>query len=203
MPGEFIAVCEKNGMIAQLDRHVWKLACECLKKWKKEGKSHCYISVNISPKDFYFMDVYQTITDLVKQYDIEPRNLKLEITETAVMMNLEQQLEIIEKLQNAGFIVEMDDFGSGYSSLNMLKDIRVDELKVDMAFLRKTKDEELSKKILRIIVELSKQLDMPVIIEGVETAEQVAFLKEIGCDIFQGYFFARPVAVSQFEEMYL
>lgn len=203
MPGEFIAVFEKNGMIAQLDRHVWKLACECLKKWKKEGKSHCYISVNISPKDFYFMDVYQTITDLVKQYDIEPRNLKLEITETAVMMNLEQQLEIIEKLQNAGFIVEMDDFGSGYSSLNMLKDIRVDELKVDMAFLRKTKDEERSKKILRIIVELSKQLDMPVIIEGVETAEQVAFLKEIGCDIFQGYFFARPVAVSQFEEMYL
>lgn len=203
MPGEFIEIFEKNGMIAKLDQYVWKLACECLRKWKKAGKTEQYISVNISPKDFYFIDVYQTITDLVKHYDIEPRNLKLEITETAIMMSVEQQSEIIRKLRDAGFVVEMDDFGSGYSSLNMLKDIHVDELKVDMKFLGKTQDEERGRKILRMVVELSKQLDMPVVIEGVETIEQVKFLKEIGCDVFQGFFFARPVAVAKFEETYL
>lgn len=203
MPGEFIEIFEKNGMIAKLDQHVWKLACECLRKWKKAGKTECYISVNISPKDFYFMDVYKTITELAEQYDIIPRNLRLEITETAIMIDLEHQLEMIKRLRDYGFIVEMDDFGSGYSSLNMLKDICVDELKVDMAFLKRTRDEKRGKIILQNIVHMSKQLGMPIIIEGVETVEQVKFLKEIGCDMFQGFFFARPVAVAKFEEIYL
>lgn len=203
MPGEFIPIFEKNGTIAKLDRYVWELACKQLRKWKEIGREDMYISVNISPKDFYFMDIYTTFTGLVKKYDIDPKNLKLEITETAIMMNLQRQLSLINKLREAGFIVEMDDFGSGYSSLNMLKDIKVDVLKLDMAFLRKSEDEERGRKILQMIIELSKQLEMPVITEGVETAEQVRFLTEMGCDMFQGYYFAKPMDVGTFEEQYM
>lgn len=203
MPGEFIPIFEKNGTIAKLDRYVWELACKQLRKWKDIGREDMYISVNISPKDFYFMDIYTTFTGLVKKYEINPKNLKLEITETAIMMNLQRQLGLINKLREAGFVVEMDDFGSGYSSLNMLKDIKVDVLKLDMAFLRKSEDEDRGRKILRMIIELSKQLEMPVITEGVETAEQVRFLTEMGCDMFQGYYFAKPMDVGTFEEQYM
>ena len=112
-------------------------------------------------------------------------------------------MELIERLRRIGFVVEMDDFGSGYSSLNMLKDIHVDVLKIDMAFLRKAEDEERSKKILQMIISLSGQLGMPVITEGVETAEQVEILTEMGCDMFQGYYFAKPMEVEKFEELYL
>ena len=203
LPGEFIPIFEKNGTIAKVDRHVWELACKQLRKWKDIGREDLYISVNISPKDFYFMDIYNVFTALIKKYDIAPKNLKLEITETAIMMNLQRQLSLINKLRDVGFVVEMDDFGSGYSSLNMLKDIKVDVLKLDMAFLRKSEDEERGRKILRMIIELSKQLEMPVITEGVETAEQVRFLTEMGCDIFQGYYFAKPMDIQSFEEQYM
>lgn len=203
MPGAFIEAFERNGMIAKLDQHIWELACQQLKKWKEQGKNDMYLSVNISPKDFYFLDIYRVFTELVERYEISPKNLKLEITETAVMMNLERQLELIGKLRDAGFVVEMDDFGSGYSSLNMLKDISVDVLKIDMAFLRETQEEERGRKILKMVIELSKALGMPVITEGVETKEQVDFLTEIGCDMFQGYFFAKPMAVEAFEAQYM
>ena len=202
-PGEFIPVFEKNGMIAQVDRYMWEAACRQVRKWNDAGETKMYISVNISPKDFYFLDVCGTFQNLVQKYEISPRQLKLEITETAIMMNLQRQLELIEKLRQAGFIVEMDDFGSGYSSLNMLKDIKVDILKIDMAFLRKSEDEPRGRKILQMIISLSRQLGMPVITEGVETLEQVEFLSEMGCDIFQGYYFAKPMEVSEFEERYM
>lgn len=202
-PGEFIGVFEKNGSIVQLDRHVWELTCAQLKKWKEQGRDDLYISVNISPKDFYFTDLYKTFTELVEKYDIQAANLKLEITETAVMSDLEKQLKLISRLRSAGFVVEMDDFGSGYSSLNMLRNIQVDVLKIDMAFLGKTENEDRAKKILRMIVELSRQLQVPVITEGVETLEQVEFLRQIGCDMFQGYYFARPMEISAFEEKYM
>ena len=149
MPGEFIPVFEKNGMIVKLDQYMWEAACKQLRKWKDEGKKDMYISVNISPKDFYFMDVKQVLTDLVKKYNIEPQKLKLEITETAIMTNIDNPVEILDGLRKEGFIIEMDDFGSGYSSLNMLKDIYVDILKIDMAFLRKSSDEERGKKIIK------------------------------------------------------
>ena len=203
MPGDFIPVFEKNGLISEVDKHIWELACKQLKKWKEEGKNDLYISVNISPRDFYFLNIYQVFTDLVVKYDILPQNLKLEITETAIAMDVQRQLELIERLRKYGFVVEMDDFGSGYSSLNMLKDIQVDVLKIDMAFLRKSKDEERSKKILHMIINLSKQLGMPVISEGVETKEQVDYLSDFGCDMFQGYYFAKPMDVASFEKLYL
>lgn len=202
-PGEFIPVFERNGMITKLDYYMWECACRQLKKWKEQGREDLYISVNISPKDFYFMDVYRAFSGLVEKYGVSAKNLKLEITETAVMSELEKQQNLISELREAGFVVEMDDFGSGYSSLNMLKDIQVDTLKIDMAFLGKTEHEERAFKILKMIVELSKQLEIPVITEGVETAEQVKFLRDIGCDMFQGYYFAKPMRVSDFEEKYM
>lgn len=203
MPGTFIGALERNGMIIKLDQHVWELACRQLKEWKEQGNTQMYLSVNISPRDFYFLDIYHVFTELVAKYEIEPHNLKLEITETAVMMDLERQLELIEKLRKRGFVIEMDDFGSGYSSLNMLKEIQVDILKIDMAFLGKTKDKERGQKILKMVIELSKTLEMPVITEGVETKEQVTRLTEMGCDMFQGYYFAKPMPIHEFEEKYM
>lgn len=202
MPGEFIPVFEKNGLISEVDKYIWEKACRQLRKWKEEGRTDLYISVNISVRDFYFLNVYRIFTELVEKYDIDPQNLKLEITETAIVMNFKRQMELITRLRQKGFIVEMDDFGSGYSSLNMLKDIHVDVLKIDMAFLRKAEDEERSRKILQMIISLSKHLEMPVITEGVETEEQVKFLAEMGCDMFQGYYFAKPMSVEVFEKTY-
>lgn len=202
-PAEFISVFEKNGSIVQVDRYVWELACRQLAEWEKRGRDDLYLSVNISPKDFYFIDVCRELAGLIEKYKIKPGRLRLEITETAVMANLETQLKLIAKLRDAGFVVEMDDFGSGYSSLNMLKDIRVDVLKIDMAFLGKTDDSGRAEKILQTVVQLSGQLGMPVVTEGVETETQVKFLQSIGCDVFQGYYFARPMEVSEFEEKFM
>ena len=182
---------------------MWETACKQIKKWNENGHEDLYISVNISPRDFYFLDIYQIFTDLIKKYDISPKSLKLEITETAIVMDVKRQMELIGKLRDAGFIVEIDDFGSGYSSLNMLKDLYVDILKIDMVFLRKSNDEERSKKILQMIITLAKQLGMPAITEGVETVEQVEFLSEMGCEMFQGYYFAKPMSVLDFEKQYL
>ncbi len=202
MPGEFIPLFEHNGNIVKLDQCIWRLACEHLRRWKENGWGDKYISVNISPTDFHFIDIYANFMELITEYQIEPKNLRLEITETAMITNLDKQLELIEKLRKAGFVVEMDDFGSGYSSLNMLKDIRVDVLKFDLHFLRSSEDPERSRKIVKSLMELSKELEMPAIAEGVETEEQVEFLKGIGCDMFQGYYFAKPMDVKTFEEKY-
>lgn len=201
-PAEFVGILERTGLICRLDMYIWELACQKLCEWRDRGLSQYHISVNISPKDFYFTDVYKTFTDLVDKYNINPRSLRLEITESAIINDFKKQLMLIQRLQEFGFLVEMDDFGSGYSSLNMLKDIPVNTLKIDMEFLRDTTHQERSRKILKMIISLARQLGMEVITEGVETAEQVDFLTEFGCDIFQGYYFARPMPVDEFEKKY-
>jgi EAL domain-containing protein (putative c-di-GMP-specific phosphodiesterase class I) len=148
------------------------------------------------------MDLYETFTQLVKKYDVSPKNLNLEITETAVIFDLENQERLLDRLRSAGFIVEMDDFGSGYSSLNMLKDISVDVLKIDMAFLQKSKNDGKNRIILEKIIMLAKELGMQVITEGVENDSQISFLSDAGCDLFQGFYFSRPVPIDDFEEKY-
>ncbi|MGP1612638.1 MAG: EAL domain-containing protein [Catonella sp.] len=200
-PYRFIEMFEKNGLISKVDVFVWNQVAKLLRKWKDEGKGEYYVSVNISPADFYFLDIYKEFTDLVTKYEIDPSRLKLEITETVIMKDVESRLMIVEKLRDFGFTVEMDDFGSGYSSLNMLKDISVDVIKLDMGFLYKTKDEEKSRKIIEMIVQLSKALDMLVVCEGVETKSQFEFLKSVKCDYFQGYLFAKPVSIEEFEKV--
>lgn len=204
-PGDFIEIFERTGLIYRLDRFVWELAVEKLAQWQKDGRDDLYISVNISTKDFCYMDVYKTITSLVEKYKIVPSTLKLEITETAIMTGTAGEIEIIEQFRKYGFEVEIDDFGSGYSSLNTLKDMDVDVLKIDMGFLRTTKPEHLerSMKILNMIISLSKMLGLSVITEGVETQEQVVKLSQMGCGIYQGYYFSKPIPVSEFEERYM
>lgn len=200
--GEFVGVLENNGLIVSLDQYVWELACQQLQKWQQEGKSDLFLAVNISAKDFDTIDVCEVLIGLVNKYGINPEKLRLEITETALMTSVDNTIKVIEKLRENGFKVEIDDFGSGYSSLNMLKDIVVDVVKLDMKFLRKCKDEERSKTILQMMVDLVKKLDMQVIVEGVETKEQLEFLKSYNCDVFQGYLLMRPMDVENFERIY-
>ncbi|MDE6731233.1 MAG: EAL domain-containing protein, partial [Oscillospiraceae bacterium] len=202
-PGEFIPIFEQTGFISRLDAYMWETACMRLQRWKNAGLTENYLSINISQKDFYLLDVYKTMTGLVEYYDIDPKNLHLEITETAVMNNPQTQLPLIAKLRNYGFLVEIDDFGSGYSSLNTLKDLQADILKIDMGFLSETAHQGRSKLILQMIIALAKALRMEVITEGVETQDQVNFLKTYGCDIFQGYYFAKPMPIMEFEMQYL
>lgn len=202
MPGEFLPFFEKNYMIVQIDKYMWERACKQLKMWKDDGWDDIYLSINVSPSDFECVDVNEILNDLVKKYKIEKNKLRVEITETTIMQNPQRQIKLIGMLRMAGFYVEMDDFGSGYSSFSMLKDIQIDALKMDMKFLRKSKNEEKGKKILKALVELAKDFGMRVIAEGVETQEQVDFLEKIGCGIFQGYYFSRPMSVEMFEEKY-
>lgn len=202
-PQKFIEVLEKAGLIYKLDRYMWERAAEKLSEWKKAGLEKYHISVNISTKDFFIIDVYETFTQLIRKYDINPENLKLEITETALMSDFEKNMEILKRLQAYGFKIEIDDFGSGYSSLNMLKDISADVLKIDMGFLRASENESKGQDILESIISLAGKLGMEVITEGVEKNSQLQMLKMMGCKIFQGFYFSRPISVEEFEDKYL
>ncbi|MDY6264514.1 MAG: EAL domain-containing protein [Fibrobacter sp.] len=199
-PFKFIPVFEKNGMIAQVDKYIWRSACEIISSWKGD-KANLFISVNISPKDFYFMDVYAEIKALVEEFKIEPSRLRIEITETVMMTEAESRMAILSKFRESGFIVEMDDFGSGYSSLNQLKDMPLDVLKIDMKFLSKAEDNHRAETILRNVLRLSSDLGLFSLTEGVETEDQYKRLNEMGCNLFQGYYFAKPMAVADFEKL--
>ena len=196
-PAMFIPVFEKNGMIVEVDRHIWRCACKLLAEWKGVYDD-LFISVNISPKDFYFFDVEAELKSLIKEFDIAPQKLRIEITETVMMTELDERMKTLEKLRKAGFIVEMDDFGSGYSSLNLLKDMPVDVLKLDMRFLSKSADERRAHTIIRNIIRLADELDIASLTEGVETSNQYEQLADIGCKLFQGYYFAKPMPVEEF-----
>ena len=202
-PGSFIQVFEDTGLIYKLDKYIWKQAVKKLREWKDRGMENYYISVNVSPKDGFYLDLYAEFTGLVEQYEVDPRNLKIEITETTMMSDSSKYFELFNRLRNYGFIIEIDDFGSGYSSLNMIKDVPADILKLDMMFLRGTTDSAKNEAIIKTIIELSKALGMQVITEGVETLDQVESLSNMGCDIFQGYYFEKPIPVRDFEKIYM
>lgn len=201
-PVKFIDILEKNGLILKLDYYMWEQACVILRKWKDAGITDLHLSVNISPKDFYFIDIYDAISKLADKYDVPHSLLKLEITETVVMSDFNRKLPVIQNLRNDGFVIEMDDFGSGYSSLNMLKDMPVDILKLDMVFLQKTTNIERVRIILRFLIDMAIHLNVSVIAEGVESKDQVEFLHGFGCNIFQGYHFSKPVGLVEFENLY-
>lgn len=197
-PGVFIPLFEKNGRIAEVDRFMWRSACEVLSKWKKQGRK-LVLSVNISPKDFFFIDVVEEIKGLIKEYDLEPSMLRIEITETVMMNDEGNRLKTLEKFREAGFIIEMDDFGSGYSSLNLLKDMPVDLLKIDMVFLRQSVQNVRASKIIKNIIRMTEDLEMISLVEGVETEEQFELLRGMGCSLYQGYYFSKPVPLEDFE----
>ena len=201
-PNNFIPVVEKTGLIIRLDEYMWELAAEKLSRWKAQGRGDLSISVNVSAKDFYYTDLSKVFIDLVEKYGIAPDRLNIEITETVLITDLEMHVQTMDKLRDYGFRIEIDDFGSGYSSLNMLKDVKADILKIDMLFLRETENKERSRVILSSVINMAKALDMRVVAEGVETVEQMESLRNMGCDIFQGFYFSEPVSAEEFENKY-
>lgn len=201
-PDSFVPILENAGLLYKLDLYIWELAVKKLAEWKERGID-MYIAVNISAKDFYNLDLYQIFTGLVEKYKIEPEKLKLEITETVFMHDIRLHTQVLSKLQNYGFSIEMDDFGSGYSSLNMLRNLTFDILKIDMFFLSQPKNTEKSKLILNRIIKMAKELGLTVISEGIENEENAEFLRESGCDYFQGYLYSKPVSVTIFEKRYV
>lgn len=201
MPGAFIECFEDAGLIYRLDNYIWEEAAKQLKTWKDSGYNY-YISVNISAKDFYHIDVYQTFKNLVSEYGIDTDKLHIEITETALSEDKQEAHKTIERLHDEGFIIEIDDFGSGYSSFNFLKDVCADVIKIDRVFLKKSSHEERGEQILRSIISLSHDIGMDVITEGVENVDQLSMLAKMNCDWFQGYYFSKPIAVGDFEEKY-
>lgn len=200
-PGAFIPVFERNGLIADVDRHMWRCACEILADWKTRGID-CFISINISPKDFYYMDVVKELKNLVEEFCIEPEKLRVEITETVMVNDSIDIIKIVNELRDNGFIVEMDDFGSGYSSLNLLKDINIDVVKIDMQFLKDSERNRKAGTIIKNIINMTKEMDIDSLTEGVETAKQYEYLYAMGCKLYQGYYFSKPIPVEDFENQW-
>ena len=197
-PGDFIPLFEKNGFITKLDFYVWESVCRFLAENKKNGIQNVPISVNVSRINLYNKDLCKVMEGLLEKYGIEPKFLKLEITESAYTENPEQLLSAMAVLQNRGFKVLMDDFGSGYSSLNMLKDVPVDILKIDMKFIDNLDTSERACKILYNIIQMAHGLNMEIVAEGVENDNQFELLKRMGCDCIQGYYFSRPLGQREF-----
>ena len=200
-PGLFIPVFEQNGFIGRIDYYMWEHVCRLLRTWIDEGLEPGPISVNVSRVNLYNPNLISLLTGLVEQYRIPPELLQLEMTESAYMANPQTMEYVVRELQKKGFIILMDDFGSGYSSLNTLKDIHVNILKIDMKFLSGGSDMERSRSILASAVLMAGWLNTPVIMEGVETAEQAAFLRSIGCNYVQGYYYAKPMPVSDYQSL--
>ena len=199
-PAEFIPLFEKNGFITNLDRYIWEQACIVLKSWQDRNLPIVPISVNVSRADIYNADLPYIIIELTRKYGVEHKNLHLEITESAYTENPQHIKSTVERLRNMGFIIEVDDFGSGYSSLNMLSQVNMDKLKLDNNFVKSETDCS-SKGIINYVIDMAHSLDMKVVAEGVETAEQLETLRKMGCDIAQGYYFAKPMPVEEFEEI--
>ena len=202
-PDSFIGILERSCLISDLDRMVWDLAAGYLAAWKNIAGKDFYISVNISPLDFFHIDVLAYFEHLVRKYGIDKKSLHLEITESFMMSDTEKQLRIADRLMEAGWILEIDDFGKGYSSLGELKELNFNTLKIDKSFIDETENQERSRAILESVFDMTKKLRMEVITEGVERKEQVERLSAMGCKTFQGYYFDRPLPVPDFISKYL
>lgn len=200
-PGDFIPVFENNGFVYEVDKFIWEESCRYLRKWLDEGREVHPISVNVSRIDLYDPKLVKHLVDLREKYQLPSQYLELEITESAYTEDPEQIITITRQLREAGFVILMDDFGTGYSSLNMLKDIQIDVLKLDMGFLKSSDYSAKGGNILTAILKMAESLKMQTIAEGVETKEQVEFLKSIGCKYVQGFYYSKPLPVDEFEKL--
>lgn len=200
-PGDFIPVFENNGFVYEVDKFIWEESCRYLRKWLDEGREVHPISVNVSRIDLYDPKLVKHLVDLREKYQLPSQYLELEITESAYTEDPEQIITITRQLREAGFVILMDDFGTGYSSLNMLKDIQIDVLKLDMGFLKSSDYSAKGGNILTAILKMAESLKMQTIAEGVETEEQVEFLKSIGCKYVQGFYYSKPLPVGEFEKL--
>lgn len=201
-PGMFIPVLEKNGFIADLDQIVWSKVVQWLRQCMDRGYKPVPISVNVSRIDIFSLDVPKYLISLIEKYDVSPDLLKIEITESAYAEDGDSIVETVTRLRDYGFIVMMDDFGSGYSSLNMLKSVPVDVLKMDMRFLEiNENEEEKGIGILESVVNMARQMRIPIVVEGVETQVQENLLRKMGCCYTQGYLYYKPMSIEAFEKL--
>lgn len=199
-PGMFVPIFERNGFISKLDYYVLEHTCMMIDRWIKEKKKIFPVSVNISRVSLYNPKLPEQIIKLVSRYNIPPEYIQFELTESAYTSNPELIKKAMKELQNHGFKILMDDFGSGYSSLNVLKDIAVDILKLDMRFMVDGTSDKRGENILASVVRMAKWLEMPVIAEGVEQKQQVEFLRSVGCEYVQGFYYAKPMPVDEYEK---
>lgn len=200
-PGDFIPIFEQNGFITQLDLYIFEEVCRTQRRWLDEGLPIVPISVNQSRLLFYQKNYLETVHGLVSKYDLDPKYIIIEVTESLATNKAEEIASVISGLHALGFSVSMDDFGSGYSSLNVLRKLSIDELKLDRDFLSSTELEARSRIILRNILELARELHITTVCEGVETRIQSDQLRDMGCDIAQGYFFSRPIDIESFTKL--
>ncbi|MGN1414439.1 MAG: EAL domain-containing protein [Anaerovoracaceae bacterium] len=200
-PGEFIPLFEKNGFIPRLDQYIWEQVCFQMRDWRQKGYLPVPVSVNVSRADVYQPHMVESLMEIIQKYEIEPSDLHLEITESAYADDPGQIFGTVNQLRRMGFTIEMDDFGSGYSSLNMLNQMKLDILKLDLEFIRNELAKPAKQSILHYVIGMSHGMGLSVVAEGVETQEQLNRLREIECDYVQGYFFARPMPAVEFEEL--
>lgn len=199
-PGDFIPLFESNGLIQKLDHFVWEEAARQIRKWKDEYGITVPVSVNVSRVDIYDAQLEDRLVRILKDNDLDAKELMLEITESAYADDAKGLTDVVTKLRESGFRIEMDDFGSGYSSLNMITEIPIDVLKMDMKFIRNMNKDAKSLKLVELVIEIADYLGVPVVAEGVEDKSQVDQLKSMGCELIQGYYFSKPVPPEEFNK---
>ena len=202
-PDAFINLFERSGQIMILDKFVWEEAARQIAEWRDRYGMTIPVSVNLSRVDVFNPDLASILDGIIEKYALGCRDLILEVTETAYTENADHLIRIIGQLREKGYLIEMDDFGSGYSSLNMLSSMPIDVLKMDIAFIRNIERNEKDLRLVELIVDIARYLKVPVVAEGVETENQLKLLKEAGCDLVQGYYFSRPLPAEAFEKMIL
>ena len=200
-PDQFIPLFERNGFIIQLDFYIYECACKTIQKWKANNIKPVTISVNVSRVHLNTDDFVEKVLELVDRYEIEHQYLEFELTESIFLDNTKSAILTMHQLKDKGFLVSIDDFGAGYSSLNLLKDMTSDVLKLDKEFFSGGDMKQEEKIIVSSITNMAKQLKMKVLSEGVETKSQSEFLKEIECDLAQGYLYAKPMPEEEFTEL--
>lgn len=198
-PSEFIPIFEKNQFIIKLDTYIFKKVCKDLSDWKKQYGKIPLVSVNVSKEHFIKEDFINEYIDITKKYELEPKEIEIEITESASIDENIDIIEIMNKIKSAGFEISIDDFGTGYSSLSMLQNMPVNTLKIDKSFIDKIDLNNKGSEIVEFILLLSKELNLRTVAEGVETEEQLIYLKKLGCDLIQGYYYSKPLNKEEFE----
>ena len=202
-PGTFVPLFERNGLIHVVDNYVWEQTVRQIAAWRDRLGMTLPVSVNRSRTDIFDPALEKNLLHLVESNGLTPKELKLEVTESAYTDNASQLISVIENLRGYGFEIEMDDFGSGYSSLNMLSSLPIDVLKMDMRFIQNVREDVREFRLVELILDIARYLDVPVVAEGVETAEQLALLRKAGCELVQGYYFSKPVPPEEFEKLIL
>ena len=200
-PGDFIPLFEGNGQISTVDNYVWSEAARQVAAWRDKFGITVPVSVNLSRVDLFDPELENRLNALIEQNGLEHRDLKLEVTESAYTENGDQVIDVVNRLRNDGFEIEMDDFGSGYSSLNMLSTMPIDFLKMDMKFIRNIETSEKDLKLVELVLDIAKYLNVPVVAEGVETEKQMEMLRVAKCELVQGFYFSRPLPAEEFEKL--